>query len=148
MGTAATAWKLVEAAGHPTTLAAYLIHHPTAHPVWDTWLLSVLTLADTPGYPPANRQYPEAEFELLVMALDPEKPAPDIHSANPKIMPLQPIDICEHFHGVTEEQAKEIATLAIGAIVDGSLSPDQDFGAAWKQTMKNTLDHYRGGLHG
>jgi hypothetical protein len=42
---------------------------------------------------------------------------------------------------------KAACGMCIRAIVDGLLSPDQDYRAAWQKTIADTVAHYRAGKH-
>ncbi len=99
-----------------------------------------------PEAPPAFKQYPEAEYELMIVSLNPDSdpPDPDLPES---LDFLTPIDLQFHFDGVSDEQALEITEMAIHAIVEGKMSPDQDFRNVWKETLTNTLAHYKQGLH-
>lgn len=118
------------------------------HPLWRWWLVSVIHLREVPGTPAPVKRYPEAEYEFIIVSVDPEvDPDPDQPFPQP-IKYLSPTDVVEQFHGVTDAQAVEIGTLAVRSIVEGMMSPDQDHRAAWHQVMTSTVDHYRQGLHG
>lgn len=125
-------------------LAGWFLEIPQAHPFWTKYLLGVCHLRDIPGAPPAKKQYPEAEYELMVLALNPEsKPSPDDLST---LKPLLPPNVVVQFHGVTDEQAKEIARLAARACVDGVLwvEPSDLTGMRekWSRTIRETAEHY------
>lgn len=143
----------VIAEGDPTAITGivqWLLHVPGAHPFWSWWALNAIHLRDVPGMPPANKHYPGAEYELLVVALNPEHPAPD-----PRRVPedglkfLTPVDVCEQFHDVPggDEKVRELIELFAKAVCDGALSPDQDFRPLWRRYLDGTLDHFRKGLH-
>lgn len=151
-GPAGKAWRWDyrgETEGDPTeqtTLGSWLLHCPTSHPWWPWYLLTGVKLFDVEGLPPAHRQYPEAEFELLVMALNPEKPLPA--PIGLMAMPfLSPPDQCHQFHGLTDEKARELLELAARACVGGILVPDQDHRSRWRGSLANTVEHLRYGCH-
>lgn len=125
------------------TIASWLVTGPF-HPAWNYWCVIVCRLRDIPGVKPANKQYPEAEYEFMIVSLNPEhQPDPD-HPAT-TFQYLTPIDVVEQFHGLTDDQAKGLCELAARVIVDGRASPDQDWRAWWKKCIKNTVEHIRTG---
>lgn len=107
-------------------------------------MISVIHLRDIEGAKPANKQYPEAEYEFLIVSLNPDH-QPDPDNAAATFRHLTPIDVAEQFHGLTDEQAKELCELAVRTIVDGVASPDQDWRAWWKDCIRNTVEHIKTG---
>src|SRR6266516_305077 len=111
---------------------AYLIFAPQAHPFWSWHALLGVALRDVPGVPPAHRKYPEAEYELMVWAIDPERTPPDpreyiFGDAQRKPgMFLQPPDVIVQFHGTGDDGAAEVLRLCARAVADGVLVPDSD----------------------
>lgn len=131
------------------------------HPFWAWWHVSVVHLRPIPGAPPAQKQYPEAEYEFAIFSLDPDPAAsghpersypPDIdalEAGDPERgLPgyLTPADAVIQFHGCTDEQAREVCELAVRAIVNGQ-SPDSDFRSWWERAIPNTVEHLATGGH-
>lgn len=134
---------------HATTIGdSYLIFAPAAHPFWAWHVLMGVALRDTPGVEPAKRQYPEAEYELLVLALDPARPTPD-----PRVWPLpglpmlQPPDAVVQFHGTGDENAATLLKLCARAVADGVLVPDSDHRGNWVRTVTASAEHFHPGGH-
>lgn len=133
-GPAGEAWLIDISKPTPrphSTLAFYALHCPHAHPLWSWWSLAMIHLRDVPGIGPAKKHYPEAEYEILVMSCDPspgDKPSENERVFNiddpADYKYLKPQDICEQFHGPTDEGAIEIAGLFARGCVDGIL-PNQ-----------------------
>lgn len=145
-----SAWRISTAAvpQWSPTIDAWLVHVPGAHPFWSHWVISVVHLRDVPGTPPAKKHYPEAEYEFLIGALDPDRPLPDPDDpAVGSVRVLMPIDVVEQFGGVSDEDAKTICEGAVRVVLDGSLSPDQDYRSHWKRLIKNTVEHIAVGGH-
>lgn len=118
---------------HKATLIEYLVTGIGYHPLWDYWYVSLISLEDIPGVPSATKNYPEAAFEIMVVALDPSKPLPDPDRIHKRpAHPLTPVDGIYQFHGITDDEAKEMVTVLVREIVAGQLSPDSDFREVWR----------------
>lgn len=139
-----------------SSLADYIINGPY-HPLWSWWYLGLIHLRPIEGAPPAIKQYPEAEYELMCMSLNPDgepgRPkvpnldkieAGDMKGGLPGF--LTPADFAVQFHGVTDEQAREVAEHAARAIARG-VSCDSDFRSWWKRAIPNTVEHVLGEPH-
>lgn len=145
-GPAGQAWKTPIEPGPHTSLALWLINVPKAHPHWSWWTVGVIHLRDVEGLPPAKKHYPEAAYEFLIMALNPERcPEPVLDPSSWSF--LSPADVVEQFHGMIDIEAVRLCEQAVRAIMDGRLSPDQDFRSAWHNTIQTTAEHYRQGKH-
>jgi hypothetical protein len=128
------------------SIIGYVLNGPW-HPLWSWWMVSVVHLRDLPGMTPAKKHYPEAEYEFLIVSIDPQtRPDPD-RPFPQNVKYLTPVDVCEQFHGVTDDQAAEICTAAIRAITRGSASPNQDYRSWWKDAIAKTVEHYKAGVH-
>lgn len=103
----------------PASLAAWFLQIPGASPAWDTFLVCLITLSDLPGYPPANRKYPEAQYELLVTALHPE-PNPTADDMT-TWHHLTPLNYVTQFHGCTDSQALQLTEHVVRMFIDGHL---------------------------
>ena len=146
-GACGKAWLLKAQADKPASLASWLVNRPGAHPHWQWWLVSVVHLRDVPGLPPANKQYPEAEFEFLIYSIDPTScpnPVPDDDGGYPHLIPF---DVVEHFHGIQDGEAVRLCEGAIYSIVEGIISPDQDYRPVWSQLIAGTVRHFVEGKH-
>lgn len=126
--------------------ANFLIYAPGAHPFWDWHAMFAQTLEDVPGVQPAHRHYPGAEYEIAVVALEPDRPvpSPETWPFPGKIKIMVPADLLVHFHGCNREQALELVTLCAKAVSVGRLVPDSDHRYDWEQTIKKSAEHFRG----
>jgi hypothetical protein len=93
------------------TLEGWLLTIPGQHPLWDKYMIALIHLHPIEGCRPPHKIYPEAEHEIMVIALDPKhKPR---HDDTKTLMPLLPLNYRIQFHGLSDEQAikvlKEIA---------------------------------------
>jgi hypothetical protein len=124
-------------------VASWLVWGPF-HPFWNFWRVSCISLEEAEGVPAAQLAYPEAEYEFVIVSLDPEHiPDPD-----GPYRPLMPLDCVRQFHGTTREQAAEITRLAVRAMIYGERSPDSDHCAEWEDAIDASAAHARGELHG
>lgn len=137
-----------------SSLADWIVHGPY-HPFWSWWYVAVISLRDIPDAPPANKKYPEAEYEFMIISLNPDGrnegqvdidkiEAGDIEGGLPGF--LTPSDVVFQFHGVTDEQAVKVGEAAIRAIVNGQ-SCDSDFRSWWMRSLEATVEHFRMGVH-
>ena len=130
-------------------LGTWLVEGPF-HPMWDQWLVSVITLSHIDGVQDAHQQFPGATHELSMIAINPERRC-DIDAfeetgdwgdpAVPKF--LTPIDQQVQWSNGTDDEARDIGALAIRTIANGHASPDSDYRAWWTQAIKASLDHTR-----
>lgn len=152
-GPAARVWKVTAPIpqGEPRAdmhLGAYLIYAPAAHPFWAWHVMAGIALRDAPGLPPAHRHYPEAEYELLVLALSPDHSPADPRTAMVgEYKAMTPPDAVAQWHGTDDEQARELIETCAKAVADGVLIPDSDFAQSWKATVTATAEHYQPGGH-
>ena len=132
---------------HPACLAHWLVNVKGAHPFWEHWYVALIHLRDLPGVDPAKKRYPEAEYEFIIASISPEEapePDPDQKGSYPL---MTPIDVVEQFHGVSDRDAIRIAQAGIQAMMQGRISPDQDFRSMWHGLIWNTIDHFKQGKH-
>jgi hypothetical protein len=143
-GLVAEAWlsrAVPERPQQEASLVQWVVKGPF-HPAWEYWVLAVISLEEIPGAPSAHKKYPEAEYELMIVSLNPECYPPDPDVADGLDF-LLPIDLIYQFDGVSDAQAMEIASLAVQAICDGRISPDQDFRSVWEKALDATVRKYK-----
>lgn len=138
--------------GHPPAgICTWLLTGPF-HMAWHWWMLSVVSLKDIPGVPPATKTYPEAEYEFGIYSLSGEvniEAADKADLANRGYDILSPADAIVHFHDCNDEQAEQVCDLAVRAIILGAVSPDSDYRSWWRKAIPNTVEHVvTGGHHG
>lgn len=153
LGVAGKAWDLggpenQSTPDHSASLAAWAVNVPGAHPFWSWWLVHVIHLRDIPGVRPAHKHYPGAEYEIGIHAISPDEYPIDIeHGRRVGWSLLTPADFCLQIDGINDQQAAKIGGLVISAIVDGRLSPDQDYRRHWTIAVTETINHMKAGLH-
>jgi hypothetical protein len=145
----------VKSFGYASSSLADWVANGPYHPFWSWWYIGLVHLRDVPGAPPANKQYPEAQYELMFLSLNPDGrnggkvdvdkiEAGDIEGGLPGF--LTPPDLVYQFHGVTDEQAIKIVERAVEHIAAGQ-SCDSDFRSWWRSSLDTTVQHYREGRH-
>lgn len=150
------AWQIPDPADAPkTSIGSWLIEAPGIALAWSYYLLGMCLLRDVEGVEPAMLQYENADYELILCAIDPGKdgdfiPDPD----NPPWKTLHPVTLSLQFGGVTDIQAEVILDLFAGQVVRGQLSPEPGCvdlpgigKLAWRQTMAATLACMSEGKH-
>lgn len=129
-------------------VAGWILHAPTAHPFWSWYSACVIHLRGGPGLGPATKRAPEMTHELLVAALHPDHP-PVIKGFDPtQLHPLRPPNHVIQFTIDTDAQASQLLELAMRACVNGRISPDSDWRAAWETVVPQTARCIRDGGHG
>lgn len=123
---------------------AWVIQGPF-HPHWSYWMVGAVDLAEHPGVDPPHKNYPGAEFEIMVVSLDPKCYPPD-PDAPAGLAFLTPPDLVFQFDGISREQVAEILGLMVDQIVGGR-SCDSDFRGSWEQSLATTVEHYKTGRH-
>ena len=125
-------------------LGSYLIDAPGQAPAWDQYVLGLVSLVGpaSEGWP-AFLQYPGAEFELMLLALDPHGVV-DLLAAGPPageemesvrytadgetpFAHLTPANYVHQFDGVTDQGAASILGRCAGKIVDGTAPAEPAF---------------------
>lgn len=133
---------------HGGSLAGWLVEASGYHPLWCRWFVSVSHLRDMPGVPPAEKNFAEATHEFMIVSLNPDHYADHQNLAPTKGWGLLvPADVVEQFEAPADQYATRFCELAVRAIVDGHLSPDQDYRRLWTRTVSETIRHMREGKH-
>ena len=142
------------------TLGAWFIDSPASSPFWSCYLLALVHLRPIEGARPPQLQYPGAEYELLLVALNPDaKPvADDVETW----AYMSPPNVCVQFDSVTDAQAIELLGVIAQACLDGFLPLESDLldienqktyrpvahEEIWNRTVRDTADHYIDPTHG
>jgi hypothetical protein len=99
--------------------------------------------------PPVIRT-PGATHELIIAALNPDQPLPDLEAVGrgeASFQFLTPIDVMEQFTVTDDAMAYRLCELAVRSCVDGFMSPDQDWRSSWRTSIAHTAQHLRDGVH-
>lgn len=105
-------------------LGVWIVWAPWAHPVWHSYVLSLIHLRPIPGEADANIYREGATHELVLLALNPE------HRAG-KLSTLYPANFAAQLIEDSDDKAQEICEHAVREICQGILSPDTDFRSMW-----------------
>lgn len=133
-GPHARAWVTTLAEDHrpdqEATLSSYLVYFPASHPFWPTYLVAMIHLRDMPGVPPANKDFPEAEYEFMIVALDPEGTPghPLAVDDMQSFRHLTPINVRVQFNAASDDDARQRCTDAVTLICQqgAGIEPDDD----------------------
>lgn len=145
------AWRmsLESKRGAHGTVAYWLLRAPMGyfHAFWNRWIVCCVHLRDDGKLAPAKIKLEGATHEIFIAALDPDTSEFDPQSP-PEPMPyMLPLDICEQFIVVNDEQAVKVTEMMVQSICDGRASPDQDFLGFWKRQIPVLSAHARGDHH-
>lgn len=138
------------------TVGAWIVHLPASHPIWPTYLFAAISLEEIPGQSkPPTLHYPEAEFEFIILALNPEQ---RIDVADRETWHyLSPVNVVVQFDYAPtidpdekRRLARETVKLAVSCAVRGAMGvePDDDSRVRpwWTDAVRNSTDHALG-LH-
>lgn len=112
----------VDAAGHPNAanmVCQWLMCLPGQGLGYDKFMLGIVDLEQRPGQPAPVLRYPRAQYELMLCGLDPDR---NPTSGDPNtLVPLEPVNFCDQFHGISRSQAAELGELLVRACLAGRL---------------------------
>jgi len=133
--------------GQQSILGYSVLSVPGAHPMWHAYYAQIHHLRPMPDGPPAHLNFPGAEYEIYVFAMNPDSTV-DLRDAQSlgKAL-LHPPNLARQFGGVSEEDAVRLFDLLMRAYVDGFTTPDTDFSRRTAVMIESTLDHLKTG-HG
>lgn len=114
---------------HQASVQAWILHAPNAHPAWSHYVLNLIHLRPIEGVKNAKKYHEDATHEVIVFALDPDKPITD----GQHVTVLNPPNYMEQFRADNDAAALEYVEGVIKEIVVGTLSPDTDHRSAWHQ---------------
>lgn len=140
------AWKIPmtrkeEKPDWAATVSMWLVSAPYAHPFWWWYAVTCISLRDIPGVPPATVQFPGATHEIMFVALNPERPIPDLADWQ-GMSHLEPLDLVHQFIVGSDEDAEKLTEVVVKHIVAGN-SPDQDHRSYWRDAINLTAEHLR-----
>lgn len=132
----------------PAAITAWLVRGPF-HPFWNWWAVAAINLGTFEGVEAATKHYPEAEYEITIITLNPDhhndENPPDPDDTSGKMQYMVPADLVYQFHGVSEEQASDIVTQMAVQIIEGKCSPDSDYRSRWEAILGGTVRAFGGG---
>lgn len=131
------------------TLASWLLYIPGVSPAWSHYMVSIITLEDIEGVPPAVKRYPQAKYEIMVVALDPTG-RPDANDPE-TLRILNPINYTLQFHDFPRQHIPDLGKALVKGFLHSDLpiEPEGMLGARTyiALTIQKTLAHWAEG-HG
>ena len=113
------------------TAASWVVSSSCFHPFWDAWNVYAVSLKEIPGVRAATKQFPEADWEIGIYAIEPETV---VDLSNPKVStsPLEPLDLMCQIGPLSVDHVRTIVSEMVLLMVEQGLSPDQDNRASWQ----------------
>jgi hypothetical protein len=136
------AWRLAEPTFTPkpgkSTIDAWLVTIPSAHPVWHSYSFTCIHLRDIPDAPPCRIALEGATHEISIYALHPESPRePAINTC--KFDTLQPINFAAQIISSSDEAARTVMMHTVAKMINGELNPDTDYQRHWVALFGDNL---------
>lgn len=125
------AWRLPDSialrSGKPhAQVAQWVMQAAYAHPIWHSYVLSLVHLRPVSGLRPPLIMVPDATHEFMLYALDPGHPI-DFE----RLRCLQPMNFAAQFKSDDDAAAIRRIEETVQDVIDGVLSPDTDFRWQW-----------------
>ncbi len=119
-------------------IAQWVVEAPAAHPFWHSYFVSLIHLRPIPGTPDPLIYDARATHELVIMALDPDQPR------YPQMMGggwrwLEPANFAAQLIEPSDATADAQVSAAVEAIVAGTLNPDTDALAQWRELFGSKM---------
>jgi hypothetical protein len=111
----------------------WLVEAEWAHPVWHSYLISLIHLRPTPGLLLPKIYVPCATHELVLYALQPDgdRDRVLVDGLGSWCKCMSPVNFCAQIVEVTDDLARQRIREAVELICQGSLSPDTDYLGQW-----------------
>jgi len=117
---------------YEATLGAWIIEAPYAHPVWHSYFMTLVHLRTIPGVRPPNiGRLKEATHEIMLFALDPNKPREPAIKGHELPASMSPHNFVGQFIASTDGMALDRMRTTAEKIIDGRLNPDTDYIRWW-----------------
>lgn len=116
-----------ESRRNDSTVEAWLVHAPWAHPMWPVHMVAVIHLRAVEGVKDPVIRLEGATHEIVVYAVSPEKPT-YIDARNDLLFP---VNFVGQFAAKDDEAARDRLRFTVGEIVKGQLNPDTDGFRQW-----------------
>lgn len=149
------AYDITKAWEGASTVGAWLLDVPGAHPVWRWRVLSLIHLRPTNLSPDPYLLKPDNTHEVSLIAVNPKVADPIDrlgyrHPAFRRHLPpwhLVPDDMSAQIQNLTDVQAHRLGDRLVQAAIDGVLIPDSDHATQWETAIRDTAEHYAAGEH-
>lgn len=149
------AYDITKAWDGLSTVGAWLLDVPGAHPVWRWRILSLIHLRPSEWLPDPLLLKPDSTHEFGLIAVNPKVADPIArlghgHPALRQDLPpwhLVPEDMSAQVQKLTDVQAHRLGDRLVQAAIDGVLIPDRDAATHWETAIRDTAEHYAAGDH-
>ncbi|RPH72758.1 MAG: hypothetical protein EHM78_02310 [Myxococcaceae bacterium] len=121
----------------PASVALWLIECPWAHPIWHSYVLSLVHLRPAPDEQPIRFYIPGATHEFMIFALNPSKRRNEIFGG--RVNRLDPGNFGAQMVCASDEEAAARIRDTVREIIRGDLSPDTDFTHQWVQRFGDSM---------
>jgi hypothetical protein len=124
------------------TIGLWLLHAPEVHPGWEYFAFLVTHLRALPNFPAPVKDHPAAEYEFVVLTLDPRYPLPlltDLEKGggeSGQLYGMEPVDFISHVGDIGgDARAYDVAERLVHVLVSGALLPDADYRVQWARAL-------------
>lgn len=140
MGPVGRYWKLTKFPSERSNFyAMYLVEAPFAHPIWHSYLFSLVDLVWRPGDASLNIHLEGATHEFVVTAMHPSISRQKlIEGDRTHCIQFTPANFLCHFIAINDDDAERRMLRSIQEVINGTLSPDTDFRAMWVQRWNDS----------
>lgn len=116
-----------------STVSQWLIECPRAHPLWHSYGICFIHLRALPGRPLPKINAKDATHEVMLLAMDPDKPRAQIIEPGYPIHYLTPFNFAGQFQAPSDGAVERLAEFTVREITTGALNPDTDYRSQWRQ---------------
>jgi hypothetical protein len=131
-GARGLAWQVkLDARREPAVIARWIIEAAWAHPVWHSYLLTLIHLRPGARLPVAMLYAPDATHEFSLFALDPAHPRAPAVLGQGTLHYLTPLNFAAQMAMPSADAARARMEATIDLILAGELNPDTDALRQW-----------------
>lgn len=131
--------RLGVAGADDAMLALWVVEAPWAHPLWHSYLISLVHLRPLPDNRRTIFYLPDATHELIVSALDPEAAREPVILGLANAATLQPDNFGAQFVAAADATARNVIKTTVQSICDGFLNPDTDARIQWVELFGDNM---------
>lgn len=120
-------------------VAGWVIEAAWAHPVWHSYLISLVHLRPLPGQPEPDLAIEAASHQFWLFALDPAEPREAVLRGQVRPSMLWPANFAAQLAAPDDDTAIGFVEAAVLDICGGQLSPDTDYLHAWADRFGDNM---------